>query len=282
LKQYLRLLFLIPILSLCKNKASNPIGLIEIKQFASGYSSGSDTLGVQQFDDVWIITPNEDLGVYELPAKIPMKALSDSIDLFITPGYKYENFSEIRVKYQLIKPYIKKVKLEAGKSYTLTPTFKYFDNYKIDIENFESGGVKLTKLSFADTNFIVGNDPTYMLNNSKYGQIVLTNTKKKMGLKTTNKYALPLGNSADKAFLEFSYKSDVAIVVGLHDGNQSYAAIVEKDKSATWTKAYLDLAPSSKSANYTQGSYVYFTATNKDGLPTANIFIDEIKVIYKK
>jgi hypothetical protein len=282
LKHFILLFFLGIIFSFCKSKEAPAVSLIEVDQFSSAYMLNADTFGSQNLSDVWMLTNNEDLGVYELPARIPVKATSDSITIFMTPGFKYLDINDVRIKYAPFKPFSRTIKLEPGQTYKIIPKLKYFELYKVDIENFEGSGVKLDKLASSDTALTIGNDISQMFNNTKYGQIVLTNITTQAGVKTSNKYNLPAANTADKAYLEFNYKSDVIITVGLFDGNQKYTPYVEEAVSKEWKKAYVDIGEASKSAGNTSGSYIYFAVKNIDNLPIANILFDDIKVIYKK
>jgi hypothetical protein len=282
LKHFILLFILGVFFSFCKSKDAPAVALIEVDQFSSAYAANADTFGNQKLTDIWLLTNNEDLGVYELPARIPIKVTGDSVAIFMTPGFKYLDINDVRVKYTPFKPFSKKIKFEAGQTYKVIPQLKYFDIYKVDIENFEASGVKLDKLASSDTALTLGNDPNQMFNNTKYGQIVLTNVKTQAGIKTSNKYVLPAPNTAEKAFLEFNYKSDVIITVGLFDGNQKYTPYVEEDISGVWKKAYVDIGEASKKANNISGSYIYFAVKNNDNLPIANIYFDDIKVIYKK
>jgi hypothetical protein len=282
LKHFILLFILSVIFSSCKSKEAPAVALIEVDQFSSDYAATADTFGNQKLNDVWILTNNEDLGVYELPARIPIKVSGDSINIFMSPGFKYLDINDVRVKYSPFKPFSKKIKFEAGQLYKVIPKLKYFDLYKVDIENFEGSGVKLDKLATSDTALTIGNDQSQMFNNTKYGQIVLTNIKSQAGIRTSNKYPLPVANSVDKAFLEFNYKSDVTITVGLFDGNQKYTPYLEQEASREWKKAYVDIGEASKLAGNANGSYIYFAVTNTNNLPVANIYFDDIKVIYKK
>jgi hypothetical protein len=282
LKHFILLLFISLFFSFCKNREAPAVALMEVDQFSSAYLSNADTFGNQKLNDVWILTNKEDLGVYELPARVPIKVTGDSVEFFMSPGFKYLDISDVRVKYLPFKPYSKKIKFEAGQIYKIIPKLKYFDIYKVDIENFEGSGVKFDKLASSDTTLTIGNELSQMFNNTKYGQIVLTNTKTQAGIKTSNKYNLPLANTTEKAFLEFNYKSDVIITVGLFDGNQKYVPYVEEEVSKEWKKAYVDIGDASKTAGIAGGSYIYIVVKNTDNLATANIYLDEIKVIYRK
>ncbi len=282
MKQNLLFLFLLSILSYCKNKESQPVALLEIDQFTSAYPNSADTLGNQNITDVWILTANDDLGAYELPAKIPIKSSADSILVLMSPGLQFDDNPSIRYKYPVLSTYSVKLKLEAGKKYKVVPKISYFSAYKVDIENFEGTGVKLDKLNSKDTVLIVENVSTNALNGSKYGRIALTSAYSQMGLRTSNKYKLPLSNSQDRAFLEFNYKSDVKVTIGLYDGGFGYTPIVERPASATWTKYYLDLSSASKAANYVNGSFIYFAAKHSDDLALSNIYMEDIKVITRK
>jgi hypothetical protein len=282
LKQNLLFLFLLSILPYCKNKELQAIAQLEIDQFTSAYPNNSDTLGNQNITDVWILTANEDLGAYELPAKVPIKANGDSILVLMSPGLKFDDNPSIRYKYPVLSAYSVKLKLEAGKKYKIIPKISYFSTYKVDIENFEGTGVKLDKLNSKDTTLIVENLSAHTLNGSKYGRIALTSAYSQMGLRTSNKFKLPIGNSQDRAFLEFNYKSDVKITIGLYDGGTGYTPIVERSANSNWTKYYLDLSSASKAANYANGSFIYFAARHSDGLAISNIYLEDIKIITRK
>jgi hypothetical protein len=266
----------------CKRTEASPAALIEINQFASAYPQNNDTLGVQQFNDVWIFTNLENLGAYELPAKIPIKTVGDSIELFISPGFISQDNQDFRQKYSMVQAYIKKFKFEAGKVYNITPSVRYQPSYKVEYENFEGIGVKLDKLSSTDTIITISNLNSESLNNTKFGLLNLSPTKSQSGVRTTNKFKLPRKGTSDKAYLEFHYKSEVNVTIGLRDAAGNNYPMVEQFKSNTWKKVYLDLTQYSTLYDISDGYYVYFAIKNADGNNNAKLYLDEVRVIAQK
>jgi len=94
--------------------------------------------------DVWITANGINLGMYQLPARIPILE-SGATRLNIDAGIMIGGVPQIRAKYPFYKTYNITTDLKKGKIDTIQPHFTYTDNAKFYlIEDFESAGMLFT------------------------------------------------------------------------------------------------------------------------------------------
>jgi len=107
-------------IEITKEDLQNSIDMSEFNfvQNTTYSSEELDAIASQNFTHVALLVNGESIGVYTLPAKIPILA-SDSTNLHIMPCIKMDGMSTtIKNYYGIVEPYSTKVFLKKGETYT--------------------------------------------------------------------------------------------------------------------------------------------------------------------
>ena len=96
--------------------------------------------------DVWVTVDGKNIGVYELPATIPVLA-SGEVKVQLQAGIKKNGISSLRPVYPFYTSHICYPHLEKRGFDTLVPSFTYHSSVSFDFkEDFEDAGIKFTGL----------------------------------------------------------------------------------------------------------------------------------------
>ena len=137
-----------------------------------------------EITDVWIYVDDQQLGVFELPAKFPVLAKGIH-KLEIRPGIKVNGIASTRAPYPLLKPIIFK-EFEFFEDSVLqlnNLTFQYYDNLTFAwIEDFESAGLTIQETNNSDTAIVItspaNNPEAFLSSTSKFSGVVNLTTEK--------------------------------------------------------------------------------------------------------
>ena len=153
-KIYLLVLLPLLFLSSCKKDDNTPAWLI-IDHFdlvTNEVSEGANSHGIT---DAWVFMDGQALGVFPLPARIPILA-EGSHDFVIYAGVKMNGISDTRTKYPFYERHDLTLNLAKNEEFTVNPTITYKSNLQFKmIEDFEDVGVDFTKDLISDTDFVV-------------------------------------------------------------------------------------------------------------------------------
>ena len=100
--------------------------------------------------DAWVYVNGNNIGIFELPAKIPIHAIG-SYDLAIFPGIKNTSLIPERIKYPFLNSFDSTLISNEHQVDTIIPTVTYKTTPTIWIEDFEDPGIKFTSDSTSDT-----------------------------------------------------------------------------------------------------------------------------------
>jgi hypothetical protein len=231
--------------------------------------------------DVWVIVDNDVIGVYELPADIPvLKEGPHKITL--KAGIKENGISNTRLPYPFYAPYLISDTLKANRMDTIKPIITYnTGGFVMPFnEDYESSDYSFTKseVSAVIPELTSQKDMVFEGNKSLYGKII-----KKYDLfqiESVKSYALPRGHAI---FLELNYKSDIALKVGYYavSTTQTYQHLVLTiNPSKTWKKIYVNIGGE---VDYEPKQYIFkffLGAVKYTDSDTALIQFDNIKLFY--
>ncbi len=244
----------------------------------------------QEITDVWVYVDDQQLGVFELPAKFPVLAAGPH-KLEIRAGIKLNGISSTRVPYPFYKPIL----FESFDFYpdsvlnlgTLKTT--YYDNLTFAwLEDFEAPGLSLKVTDDSDTTVNrtepAGNPEAWLSDYSSYsGKITLTAQRPFFEAMSFDAYELP--KMEKPVMLELNFKTDNYVTAGLFINEPDRYVkmpLVILNYSENWNKIYINLGPTvsdyPKALNYK----VYFSARKRDDKEQVNIYLDNIKLIYRK
>jgi hypothetical protein len=253
--------------------------------------------------DVWISANGKNLGMYQIPARIPILE-SGAVRLSIDAGVMHGGKSQMRYKYPFYTTYtLSSVNLKKGQIDTLYPSFTYTDYTQFYlIEDFESAGIKfktygtsapLTKTSDKD---LIFHHPKEINNYSGYIELPYKNdsaTVYHFEIRTVNPVELTYLN-ADYCLLEINFCITNHVEIGMirHSANPSIpdkqiplANLSGIDKTQNqkpiWKKVYVNFTQEIGEASASQMKnfdiYIRSTIASND---KAQYLFDNIKVVY--
>ena len=238
--------------------------------------------------DVWIYVDDQQLGVFELPAKFPVLAMGKH-KLEIRPGIKLNGISSTRAPYPLLKPIV-------FDNFDFHPdsvqkmnnlVFKYYSNVTFAwIEDFENSSITIEEVSNSDTAIKrtepANNPEAFLSSTSNYsGQINLSTERPYYNAWSYFSYELPKNESP--VFLELDFKTDTYVTVGLlvhHNGGYEPRDLVILNHSEEWNHIYINLTPTVNQFFNAIDYRINFQARHEGG-SKSNIYLDNIKLIYR-
>lgn len=242
-----------------------------------------------EITDVWIYVDDQQLGVFELPAKFPVLA-KGTHKLEIRPGIKVNGIASTRAPYPLLKPLIFE-EFEFFEDSVLqlnNLTFSYYDNLTFAwIEDFESAGLTIQETNNSDTvieiTYPENNPEAFLSSTSKFSGVVnLTEEKPFWNAWSYTSYDLP--DLESPVLLELDFKTDTYVTVGLfahYSGGYEPIPLVILNHSEEWNHIYINFTPTASDKSEALDFKVYFSASLGTGSEKANIYFDNIKLIYR-
>jgi hypothetical protein len=280
---YFLLLLIFPSCSLLEQNEPVPsyiyVNEFRLKTFVNQGSSS------QKITDVWLFNDTEFLGMFPLPAKIPLLLYGEQ-NLTIQAGIKENGIGSTPENYPFFNPIKVKVNLTALKTDTLKLETSYLSSSKFHfVENFEnntsffsflvSGSPENRVLPYSDSNVLEGKFS---------GKIQLTKSAPIVTVGSNAKYKNTF-NPGQPVYLEMDYKGETPCVIGVQfydTENIEEAGIIVPiagfKESADWKKIYFNLGSTlalRKSLYYR----VIFNTALPEGKENASVYFDNIKLI---
>lgn len=219
----------------------------------------------------WVEAGPENLGGWQIPAKIPILQ-SGVTKVRIFAGI-YKNAISEYYKYPFFDFYEAEVDLKNTEITTLFPKVKYKPAVKFSfMEDFENSP------TFNDLLKTPNTDNDYK--GKFFGQMTLTSSSEKKTV-STKLISVPMGK---EAFLEFDYKTDnpgSVFFVSAFYANQSDDTDVWLQLSSTnkWRRAYIPIAEDIGARGGLPFNLMY-TLIKKDDQSQSSISIDNIKIVH--
>ena len=273
-------LFCLTICFLTACELSNPIedtpALIEIRDITV---DGNHT---QQISDAWVYVDSEFLGIFPLPAYLPVLKSGSKI-IIIDAGIKKNGISASREKYPFFTSFQIDTILESGKSIQLVPQVNYsINNFPFE-ENFENVGTKLM-ISSDSLNHEI--QKIYDNSNSAfgnyYGMVEIDGLDGEIFECTTN----DLNLASDKVtYLEMDYKCNSTLVVGFYVNfaNQvNKTSIMYLNPKENWNKIYISLSETISNYANAQSFKLFFGMARDTSLEKNTFSLDNIRLVYEE
>jgi hypothetical protein len=276
------LLFVALVLSLLGCIKNNPApSYIEIKKFnLVANPNGNDSAGIltENISNAWVYVNDKLIGVFELPCKVPVLA-SGEASVRIYPAILNNGISATKKIYPFFNPHEETITLIQNGIVTIQPQTMYASSTKFWIEDFESSTMALNSGNPSPASITQVSDA-----NNTYGRVVLNASQNQWAAYTNQALSFPIGSSV---YLEVDYHNTAKIVTGMialkQDGSQqthlNIAMNAQDPAKVVWKKIYIDLQ---EIVGYSGGLEFLqtFQATLADGQTDAEIWIDNIKVVY--
>lgn len=239
-----------------------------------------------KISDVWITVDNEILGVFPLPALIPILKNGEQT-ITLEAGIKDNGINATGKIYPFYTSFETKVTLQVNEVDTLRPSIGYQRETRFAfIENFEQGnaifqnlitGNEVNKIQITKENAFEGNS----------GLITLDKTNPIVVLGTMNPYP-ELTKRSVNVYVEMNYKSDAAVVFGVigYKNGVKGETLYEPGfvARADWNKIYFNFSTLVNNANYDAYQIVLQSVlpsqNNVFTKDKANIWLDNIKLVH--
>lgn len=256
---------------------------LEITDISLSTDAGVEGENTERITDAWVYMDNQLLGIFELPARIPILA-EGSHDFEIRAGIHNNGVSELRRAYPFYEPILTTLTLHRDSIVIIKPGTIYRPNLQFDPnpEDFESAGQTLIKNVASDTGWVIEtNGPT-----GKYGKIVLDDGKNYAYFHTDDNHNFP--KLGAKVYLEMDVKTNNHIRLGVIDeGSTSIKRYnnygirpTTQSGFAEWKKIYIELTDVlSYESQETQHEF-FFEVLKDDGVSTVEVCIDNLKIVY--
>ncbi len=278
IRPYYSILFLSVFAAGCR-KGDNVPAYLEIPRIEVVNANGTPISS--KITDAWVYADDDLLGVWEIPARIPVLSEGNT-RIQIQAGVKRNGMFDDRAAYPFYTWYEGTVDLARTASTTLVPQVSYTANTDLWTEAFEDAGMQLQVTEESDTTFDRFNEPPFQFEGTAVGGFILDQQRPYIRVYTDEDFS----TNGGPVFLELDYSTNVVLTIGvLYTSNgvstgSSYVYLVPTaggdGSTPSWNKVYIDLSPVFNS-NISQRD-IYFEAWAPTG-GTARVFLDNIKLV---
>lgn len=232
--------------------------------------------------DVWISVNGEFLGVYPLPALVPVLETGvQEVRLF--PGISVSGLSDFRITNPFYTFYENDIDLEAGAIDTIQPVVSYDDNTVfLLVEDFETSNLMTHDVDENLETKVVAR-ATDVFEGAKSGEIELTSENGFIEVGSNLTYQIP---DPEYVYLEIHYKNEIDLEFGLlsYENNtpfekQYVSGVFPSDE---WKKIYIDITNDVKLMQTSGGEeFRVIVRGIYTGDDKAYAYLDNIKLIYQ-
>lgn len=229
----------------------------------------------QAITSVWAYLDGANVGVFELPADIPV-LLSRKSQLQLAPGVRNQGLNDYHIAYPFFEFYNVDLEPTPGKVITLQPETRYIANLQYWKESFENGGGQFIKLS-GDTAIRRVQSADSVYEGGGAGVIVLNSNYPT----SENIATLPI-TPGTQCWLEIHYRGTLAFQVGgraIFSGNTPYAYLAGVKPKEEWGKLYVDMAQFTRLHPNALAYSVIIKSELGEGQSDGYLLLDNIKVI---
>jgi hypothetical protein len=272
-------LLLITSCRLSDNAAPVPYYLIlEDPVVVAPLGGGQDS---HKITDAWVFADGQILGVFPLPARIPIVAQEGSVEITILAGIRNNGMFDAPVFYPFYKSIVKSVSPKPNGSENIPLLFQYVSNAKIPVnESFESGTSFTIDLDNNINTEIIstGEDAR---TGKRSGLISLSNNQKFVEVGSSLR-VLNSQNSKGKSYIELDYRGEGEIAVGIiKTRNTAFRVdyVLFVPGKPEWNKIYIDVTDVLSPGDYDE--YRLALGFSRTGFSeTSRIYVDNIKHVH--
>lgn len=261
---------------------------LEIPTIELATDEATEGVNTHGITDAWVYMDGKALGVFELPAKIPVLAEGEHTFL-IYAGIKNNGISATRIKYPFYDRFETTLNLVKGEKITVNPVVNYKTNLTFELmEDFEDTGIDFTPALISDTPMVFIDKVDYP-SIVKYGQrcggIFMTETDSIFKAVTATFLDLP---KSEDVFLELDFLNNNSIRMGVIAQNNTdyneHTPLVQmnpqSESSWVWKKIYIDLKEDISYEIYATSYELYFLSVIDPDNTLGKVYLDNIKVIH--
>lgn len=241
---------------------------------------GDEEDRIKNVRDVWIGTKSSDLGIYQLPALIPVLEDGD-VEFTIYGGVYLNGIKSDRNKYFFYKPLDVTLKLIEGETTKYSPEIAYTEETVLSVEGserFEDGSLNFKGASNTDFEVLKENDNRFGQVKSTSGSQIEMQSRKEFFIKNDKQNA--------PVYLEFDYKCNVNMQAGLYitfnDFTETVPFVTFNSTNGEWNHAVVDIWDGQVNSSGSETLYEIFFRGGEESTSDDYIAIDNVKVVYEE
>ena len=231
----------------------------------------------QDIKDVWAFANGELLGVFELPARIPVLG-SGPMTITLFAGIRDSGQALVAKQYPFFERMEIELEFAPGEVVPINFETKYDDAVKFPIvDNFETNSLfSLDIDGDANSTLVLSEDTPY---GDFCGSIAVTTSTTNFEQGTTTIYDTSVFGGS-QVYLELDHRSDVPFIIavaGYGNNQRVEQAVIGLFPSEDWSKLYLNMSAILNGGLY--DSYQLFISG--DGLgSTGTIYLDNVRLLH--
>lgn len=235
----------------------------------------------QYFTDAWVYVDDNLVGAFQLPAEFPVLARGTH-KITISPGIKVNGVSATRSNYPFCKSIIRTMDLYEDSTINLgalKTTYESSTEFFM-IEDFDGVSLSLDTTNRSVTGILrspAGYPSTF--EGSHSGLIIMDSVGGMFECTNKTDFEIPLA----PVFMEIHFNTNNPVAVGVF--LYGYSSIIQQavlylnKTDGEWKKIYVDLTNALNSETGMQKFRIFFSAIQEEGVDTAVIRLDNIKVM---
>ena len=242
------------------------------------FENGFDT---HKITDIWVFADGQILGVYPLPARVPVFYQSDTTTITILAGIRNNGMQSDPVFYPFYNSIDVTIYPKPNQSINIPLNFSYLSNAKIPINvGFEDRSCFTIDLDGKAEPVIEINSIESAVG-LKSGKVILTNTNKFLEVACDSKIKSG-DNARGKSYLELDYKGQGEIAVGIIKsfiGTSKIEYVLYIPGKENWNKIYVDLTDKLSANDYIDYSIVLLVSKTGQNVESV-MYLDNIKHLH--
>ncbi len=277
----LALLLTLLIFSGCDDAEPIP-AYLQIDTFSVDFNPITEGSESSKITDVWVFADGLFLGVYDLPASVPVLA-SGETEIRLEAGVLENGRSATPNIYPFFEPFVRTVSLVPGQTLPLEPVARYRNNAQFGfIEDFEANQPRIFTVEwFGDRELTVTRDTVF--EGEASGVLRLDANNPIAVIATEFDFTDLLNQTNPNVWLEINYRSTASVawgVVGLAGLSPVEVFDAGFLPSPTWNKIYLNIGQTIFNSDLKEYSIAFQAFRTETGSSEAAVFLDNVKLLY--
>lgn len=277
-------IFLLPIALTACSKGEKVPAYLEVASvtLTTTPEQGAST---SKITDAWISVDGTLIGVWELPARLPVLAEGDHT-ITVAPAIKRNGMFDDRLRYPFYTSWSGSASLAREGTATVAPSVTYIEQTEFWIEDMQDPFSRFTVTEDSDTTllrFTPADDPDVLfVDNTPCSGFRLDSDHRRIRIHTDEDFEAYGGPT----FLELDHRNDVVITIGVlysYSGT-SYAEpwvtitpTLKDNGSMPWSKIHIDLSTPFNAVIAERD--IYIEAILPDGQSTGQVYFDNFKFL---
>lgn len=255
---------------------------IRIDSISLSSNPATEGKPAHNFTDAWVYENEQLLGIYELPAVVPVLKEGDA-NIRIRAGVKLNGQVATRIPYLFSEDYVKNIELFPDSIHHVNPTIGFKNGVTFAwLENFDdnaTSSIAKTGLSQAEVEQVTGAE-SY---DGKSLKLAL-DTDELIFECSMSGDGVYLPSAGTPCILEFTYRSNNGFAVGLFSkdaGGTIQSRIIQLYPSEEWNHIYINLTDAtSASPNYISHNPFFGFVRDENIEGEAFVILDNIRLMY--